>query len=323
MMPRRAHALALANRMTNRYSVGMTQEARVAPTPPTLAVRCLAEVIGTFILIFFGCGVVHAAVLTDAQSGLWQVAIVWGFAVTAAILVVGNVSGAHLNPAITVALAAWQRFAWGDVGPYIASQLVGAILAAAFLNVIFSEQLRDRERALGIIRGEAGSEMTAMCYGEFYPNPGRIAGAWEKRLAASASEERATALRALLEAERAKVSESTAFLAEFMATLILALVVFAVTDPRNSAGPLTSVIIGLTVAMLISVVAPLTQACFNPARDFGPRLVTYFAGWGEAALPGPNGRGFFTVYILSPVLGALAGGGVYRYCLSRAYPNSQ
>lgn len=304
----------------------MPQSSDAVPATPTLASRCLAEAIGTFVLVFFGCGVVHAAVLTDAQSGLWQVAIVWGFAVTAAILVVGAVSGAHINPAITVALAVWRGFPWRDVVPYVASQVAGAMLAAAVLNVIFSEQLRDRELALGIVRGQPGSEMTAMCYGEFYPNPARIAAVWQKQLAEwkhdasdSLSAEQMATLHRLAAEERAKVSEATAFFAEFVGTLLLALVVFSVTDPRNSAGMLTPVIIGLTVAMLISVIAPLTQACLNPARDFGPRLVTYFAGWGEAALPGPNGGGFVTVYILSPVLGAIAGGAVHRCCLSRAY----
>src|SRR5262245_21970597 len=109
----------------------------VVPPPPTRAARCGAEVIGTFLLVFFGCGVVHAAVLTDAQSGLWQVAVVWGLAVMTGILVVGNISGAHMNPAITIALAAWRGFSWRDVGPYILAQLAGAMLAAAILNVCF------------------------------------------------------------------------------------------------------------------------------------------------------------------------------------------
>src|SRR5437016_14319936 len=95
--------------------------------------RCLAEIIGTFILVFFGCGAVHAAVLTGAQSGLWQVAIVWGVAVTLAIYVVGGVSGAHINPAITIALAAWGKFSPAHVLPYVAAQLVGAALAGAAL----------------------------------------------------------------------------------------------------------------------------------------------------------------------------------------------
>jgi glycerol uptake facilitator protein len=123
--------------------------------------------------------------------------------------------------------------------------------------------------------------------------------------------------------EAGKVSETVAFLAECVATMILALVVFAVTDPRNNQGMLAPVVIGLTVAMLISVIGPLTQACLNPARDFGPRLVSYLAGWGEAALPGPNGRGFVTVYILSPIVGALVGGAVQRFMLSAAYSSAR
>jgi glycerol uptake facilitator protein len=70
------------------------------------------------------------------------------------------------------------------------------------------------------------------------------------------------------------------------------------------------IFIGLTVAAVISVLAPLTQVGLNPARDFGPRLVAYFLGWGEVAIPGPSG-GFFTVYILSPCLGAVVGARLY------------
>jgi glycerol uptake facilitator protein len=69
--------------------------------------------------------------------------------------------------------------------------------------------------------------------------------------------------------------------------------------------------IGLGVAAIISVIAPLTQAGLNPARDFGPRVISWFMGWGEIAFPGPRG-GWFTVYILAPVIGALLGGGLYR-----------
>jgi glycerol uptake facilitator protein len=119
----------------------------------------------------------------------------------------------------------------------------------------------------------------------------------------------------------AMVSQPAAFLAELLGTLILAMVVFAVTDDRNQEAPpnrLAAVFIGLTVSALISVIAPLTQACFNPARDFGPRLFAYFAGWGPIALPGPRGAGFFTVYILAPILGAIVGAGLYRCLLARS-----
>jgi glycerol uptake facilitator protein len=104
--------------------------------------------------------------------------------------------------------------------------------------------------------------------------------------------------------------------------MVLALVIFAVTDERNPAAPPTgsaAVFIGLTVAALISVIAPLTQACFNPARDFGPRLFAFLAGWGTIALPGPRGSGFLTVYIIAPITGAIIGSGLYCRILNPAH----
>ena len=74
------------------------------------------------------------------------------------------------------------------------------------------------------------------------------------------------------------------------------------------------------IALLISVIAPLTQACFNPARDFGPRLFAYLAGWGSVAIPGPRGLGFATVYILSPIAGALIGAHLYDLVLRPSCP---
>src|SRR5262249_10791605 len=114
-----------------------------------------------------------------------------------------------------------------------------------------------------------------------------------------------------------------AFLAEVLGTALLALVVFALMDERNRAAPaarLAPVFIGLTVSVLISVLAPLTQACFNPARDFAPRVFAYLNGWGEIALPGGAGNSYLTVYILAPILGATAGGGIYLTLLQPALP---
>lgn len=268
---------------------------------PVLRACCLGEFAGTFLLVFFGCGAVHAAVLTGAQIGPWQVAIVWGVAIMVAIYVTGGLSGAHINPAVTLALALWRGFPWARVLPYWASQLAGAMAAAGCLVLLFGTALEEREKTLQVTRGGAGSEMTAMCYGEYYPNPGRAEAAWK-----------AAPTAATLGKFRQLVTENVAFFAEFLGTMILALVVFALPDLAGPGSRLAPVFIGLTVAILISVIAPLTQACFNPARDFGPRLVAAAAGWGEIALPGPNGRGFFTVYILAPLAGALAGGGSYE-----------
>ena len=278
---------------------------------PTLPRVMIAEFLGTFLLIFFGCGAVHAAVLTGAQSGLWQVAIVWGVAIMLAIYAVGAVSGAHINPAMTIASMIWRGFPKSRVIPYIVAQVAGAFVAAAALFVLFEPHIAAREAAKGVTRGEAGSEMTAMCYGEYFPAPGSI-GAGEGPY----SPEAHLQLTSLM-------SPGRAFFAEFLGTAILAFVVFAATDSRNPGAPISSnapVFIGLTVSVLISVIAPLTQACFNPARDFGPRLFASMAGWGSIALPGLNDLNWLWVYIVAPTVGAIVGAGFYDFLIRPAHP---
>jgi glycerol uptake facilitator protein len=284
---------------------------QVSRSAPTLGDVVLAEACGTFLLVFFGCGAVHAAVLREAQSGVWQVAVVWGVAIMLAIFAVGAVSGAHINPAITLALAAWGRHPWNRVVPYVLAQTLGAFVAAAVLFLLFAGFLAAKERAKGVVRGEPGSVVTAMCYGEYSPNPAPLAAApGPFDLAA-------------FEASQRQFGHAAACGAEFLGTLVLGWMVFALTDPRNGGAPpaqLAPVFIGLTVAALISVLAPLTQACFNPARDFGPRLFAWWAGWGRVALPGLDGTSWLTVYILSPAAGAAAGGGLYEVLLRRGLP---
>jgi len=131
-----------------------------------------------------------------------------------------------------------------------------------------------------------------MVFGEYFPNPaifGTAEDAWRV------------------------VTMRTAFIAEVVGTAMLALLVFSLTSDRNPSRPpsaLAAVLIGVGVAAIISVVAPLTQAALNPARDFGPRLVSYFLGWDQIAIPGPRG-GWLTVYIIAPMVGAIIGGGIY------------
>lgn len=263
--------------------------ADVLPLLPALG----GEFAGTFILVFFGVGAVNAAVVTGAQAGLWQVAVVWAVGVSIAIYATAALSGAHINPAITAMAAVWDRFPVRRVVPYWAAQVAGGAVASLVLYGMFAEAIIEFERQHGLLRGGPGSELSAMVFGEYFPNPAVFGSAEE-------------AWRV--------VSLKTAFFAEFVGTTMLAFLVSAVTSTRNPERPspaITALVIGLGVAAIISVIAPLTQAALNPARDFGPRLVSYFLGWGEIAIPGPRG-GWLTVYILAPVLGGITGGGLYR-----------
>ena len=114
------------------------------------------------------------------------------------------------------------------------------------------------------------------------------------------------------------ISPVGALFVEGFGTAILALSIFALTDKRNSGlvGNLAPLLIGATVGILISLFAPLTQGGWNPARDFGPRIVAYFAGWESIAIPGPS-EGFW-IYILGPLIGAPVGAAVYHFLLKPA-----
>src|SRR5205085_3909092 len=98
----------------------------------TLAAELLAECLGTMVLILFGNGVVAMVVLFD-KGGYTNITLAWGLAVTMGIYIAGKVSGAHLNPAVTITLAVFRKFSWAKVLPYIIVQIAGAFLAAAIV----------------------------------------------------------------------------------------------------------------------------------------------------------------------------------------------
>jgi glycerol uptake facilitator protein len=257
-----------------------------------LKVEFIGEVLGTFLLVFFGCGSLCSAVTTGAFAGVFQVAIVWGLGIATAIYLTGGLSGAHLNPAVTIALAVYRRFPARKIVPYIIAQMLGAFLASIVLYVIFSDAIGAYEKANHVVRGQAGSEASAMVFGEYFPNPGG---------------------KPLTEEARSIMPAARAFFAEIIGTGVLLLVILGVTDERNVSFPkiLTAPAIGLTITLLICLLGPLTMACFNPARDLAPRIFSSLAGWGSVPFE-TNGMGWLTVYCVAPILGGLAGGLVYR-----------
>lgn len=243
------------------------------------------EFIGTAILVFFGCGSVAVSVLFSAHVGLMQVAMVWGMAVALAIYATRHLSGAHLNPAVSVAMTVAGRLPAARLPVYLASQFLGAFVAAALLYLLFDASIARFEALHDIVRGTPESVRTAMMFGEFFPNPG--AG------------------------EAVAISAGGAFFAEALGTFVLVFMIFSLTDVRNGGRPgkaLAPVFIGATVTIIIAVIAPLTQAGLNPARDFSPRLFSVLAGWGSAALPG---FAHIAVYVLGPVAGALVAAFVF------------
>ena len=272
------------------------------PSRSGLLRRCVAEVVGTWLMVFAGTSVVAAAVLSGAQAGLWQVAVAWAIGVSMAIYLTGAISGAHLNPAVSLAFAIFRPrdFPLRLLLPYWISQLLGGVLAGLSVLMLYGSFIRRFEEQHGLDRGEPGSQLSTMMFGEYFPNPGMMG---------------------VDEAARALVSPWAAAAVEGVGTGILVLMIFALVDRRNTSLPvkyLAPVFIGLTVALIISMLAPLTMGGWNPARDFGPRLVAFFAGWGGMAIPGPSGG--FWAYIVGPLLGGPIGAAVYEFLLRPALP---
>ena len=264
-----------------------------------------AEAIGTFLLVLFGAGAVATDVVTGGGLGLWPVGFIGGFGVTIGIYATVAISGAHLNPAISLAFAIFRRkeFPLGRMFAYWGAQLLGAVLAGLTLLVIFAPLIERLERVNGLSRGATGSEYSGMIFSKHFPDPG---------------------LFGIDEAARTLLSAPAAAAIEGFGTAILAFVIFSVFDRRNAALPnqaLAPLIVGLTVAILIGVFGPLTHAGWNPVRDFGPRIVGYFAGWGSIALPGVTGG--FWAYIVGPLIGAPIGAAVHEFLLRPGFPSER
>jgi len=239
----------------------------------------IGEALGTFIMVLFGCGAVAVSVLFDNYSGLLQIALVWGIGLALAIYLTRHLSCAHLNPAVSIAMVISKRMSVRKLPVYLLAQFSGALFSGLVLYLLFAPSISSFESVHGIIRGTPESVVTARMFGEFYAIPGSAA----------------------------VVSMPLAIGAEAFGTFILLIMIFALTEGCNVGRPdnaLAPVFIGLTVTSIICLIAPLTQAGLNPARDFGPRMISWFFGWGESAYPDNKG-GFFLVYILAPVLGGI------------------
>lgn len=242
----------------------------------------IGELLGTFLFVLFGCGSVAASVLFGAYQSLLELALVWGSGVTLSIYATRHLSCAHLNPAVTLAMVTSKRMKINKMPVYLAAQFLGAFLAGLILFGLLEPSIIAFENANNIVRGSAESIAVAKIFGEYYQQPGNAA----------------------------VVSLPLAFMTEGFGTFLLVLMIFSLTEGCNLGRPdnkLAPIFIGLTVTSIICLIAPLTQAGLNPARDFGPRMVAWIFGWGSAAFPDRAG-GFFYVYVLGPLVGGQAAG---------------
>lgn len=261
-----------------------------------------AEFFGTFILICFGDGVVamlwaligsgrsiqtplgakagtgiFSAATPLLGSGDWLlITFGWMLAVTFAIYTVGGVTGAHINPAITLGVALRRQLPWSKVVPFWVVQVLGAFVGAALVFLVYNNAINHYDQVNHIVKGTPKSLGTYSTFATF-PAPyfHSVAGP---------------------------------VVDEIVGTFFLALFVFAVTDelalaPGSNLGPL---IVGFIVLAVGISFGANSGYAINPARDFGPRLFAWAAGWGKLAMPGDYGwvNTYFWVPIVAPLIGA-------------------
>ncbi len=249
----------------------------------TLLGELSAEFLGTFTLIIFGVGVVAQTVLTPFTAGAQSIHWAWGIGVVMGVYVAGGISGAHINPAVTLALAVRRGFAWGKVLPYWGAQTLGAFVAALLIRWNYWESFDKFDPAKGVKSQSVFSTL---------PGNGVL-----------------------------PVSQLGALRDQIIGTAILVLLIFAITDARNlSPGAnMAPFIIGLVVVGIGMALGADAGYAINPARDFGPRLASLLCGWTNA-MKDQNGDFYAWVPIIGPFIGGVVGAYVYDGFISRFLP---
>jgi len=235
----------------------------------------LGEIIGTFILVFIGCGSVSLAIIYELITTLFEVALFWTLGVILGIYSSLKLSGAHLNPAVSIAMLTEKEIKFSEFFYYVIAQFIGALIAGFILFKIIKNDI------------EIFNLKTACIFGEYFPNPTFDNLDW--------------------------VSLPIASIIEMMATFFLIYLIFIITN-ISKLKKLSPTLIGLTVGVIIYIVAPYTQCCMNPARDFAPRIIAHFNGWEQFAF-NYNGIGWLIVYILAPLIGGVLGAFAFKLTL--------
>lgn len=235
--------------------------------------KALAEAMGTFWLVFAGCG---TAVLAGHYVGVLGIALAFGLTVLAMVHAIGHISGAHLNPAVSCGAVACGRLPLRELPAYVVAQTIGGILAGAALY--------------GIVHG-AGEEVwqavqragfAANGYGRFGGSPGLVVTSAGVTAAHS-------------------FGWPTVFLAELLLTFIFLMVILGATDRRAPAAT-AGLAIGLTLTLIHLVGIPIDNLSVNPARSTGPAL--FVGGWAVQQL---------WLFWLAPIAGGVSAGLTYRF----------
>lgn len=264
--------------------------------------KYIGEAIGVFLIVLFGCGLIFSAVLFGVIADFFGAGVGWGFAVALAVYAAASMSGAHFNPAVTLAMAITGRFPWTHVLQYWAAQIFGGFVGGIALLGLFGDRFAQYAQQQALTYGGPGSEKLAMMFIPISPHP-YVVG--------------------IDQAAYDAVPLWRGFFAEALMTGLLLVFILALLERRSVNAPASWFFpIGLAVliTMIVIVDAPLTMTSLNPARDLGPRLVVALMGFGSIAFPGVRDGGSLVVTVIAPLVGAPLGALFYDFVMKRYFP---
>jgi len=241
--------------------------------------ECLAEFLGTFVMIVFGMGVNNQVTNSQDANGTWlSINMCWGIGVMIGVYCSEGISGANLNTAVTLAHCVYGRLPWWKAPGYMISQLLGAFCGAFIIYVM-------QYQNLNVI--DPNRETTQSSFST-YPSD--------------------------------NISNYTAFYTEFIGTAMLVMSIYAITDTKNRpAGKYGNAFAFALMIMALGMAFGMnTGYAVNPARDLGPRLFTLCAGWGSKVFTLRDY--YFWIPIVGPLLGGIAGAGLYRVMVEIHHP---
>lgn len=261
--------------------------------------ECVGEALGTFVLILFGCSAVAVAVLYGHDADLFSAGVSWGLAVALAVWVAASLSGAHINPAVTLGLAVIGRFPWRRVPHFWASQVVGAFLGAGAVWLVFGGAVNAFAARHHIEIGAPGSERVGMIFVPYSPHP-LIVG--------------------IDQAAYQAVPVWRGLLTECLATAVLIVIVLCLLEPRWTSAPASWAFpwsVAALVTMLTIVTGAITMTSLNPARDLGPRMLLALIGFGWTAFPGPREGMSLVITTVAPLAGGVLGALFFQRVIDR------
>ncbi|KAL0962537.1 hypothetical protein UPYG_G00341400 [Umbra pygmaea] len=248
--------------------------------------ECLAECLGVYIMILFGCGSVAQVTTTENSKGHY-LSINLGFALgtTFGVFVSRGVSGAHLNPAVSLSLCFLGRHPWIRLPFYVVAQILGAFLAAATVGLQYYDAIQHYSGGHLTVSGPTATA------GIFSTYPADYLSLWG------------------------------GIVDQVVGTAALMVCILALGDSRNSPAPagMEPVLVGAVVLVIGVSMGSNSGYALNPARDIGPRLFTYIAGWGEEVFRA--GHNWWWVPLMGPCVGALVGTLIYELLIEVHHPD--